>query len=146
MSARGHAPVRILIIEDDPGDVLMIREAFEGTGRPRSIDVAGDGQEALEFLRTVAGEHSSRRPDVILLDLNMPRLNGHETLRALKNHEEWREIPVIVFTTSRSQHDIRLSYANHANAYVAKPVDLTGFDDAINRIDEFFTETAALPG
>jgi CheY-like chemotaxis protein len=137
--------VRILIVEDDAGDVLMIREALASTGRPRTIDVAGDGQEALEFLRVHVARNPARRPDVILLDLNMPRLNGHETLRALKNDTEWREIPVIVFTTSRAEADIRLSYANHANAYVPKPVDLTGFDDAVNRIDEFFTQTATLP-
>jgi CheY-like chemotaxis protein len=139
------APVRILVVEDDEGDVLMIREAFEGTGRPRALEVAGDGQEALDFLRIVVEGDPSRRPDVILLDLNMPRVDGHQTLAELKGDESLREIPVVVFTTSRQQSDVRAIYARHANAYVTKPVDLVGFTQAIERIDEFFTEIAALP-
>src|SRR5690349_16666588 len=96
-----QAPMKILVVEDDAGDVLMIREAFEATGRPRLVEVAGDGQEALDFLRLTVAADPARRPDVILLDLNMPRVDGHETLAALKSDERLREIPVVVFTTSR---------------------------------------------
>lgn len=144
MSAE-QSPVRILVVEDDAGDVLMIREAFEATGRPRHLEVAGDGQEALDFLRITVADDPTRRPDVIILDLNMPRVDGHATLAALKGDEGLREIPVVVFTTSRLHEDVRGSYARHANAFVTKPVDLDGFTRAIGRIDEFFTEIAALP-
>ena len=146
MRLGGSIPVRVLVVEDDPGDVLMIREAFQATGRPRTIDVAGDGQEALEYLRAAVGQDPDKRPDVILLDLNMPRVNGHDTLVALKADDSWREIPVVVFTTSRHQADIRDSYRRYASAYVPKPVDLDGFTRTIERIDEFFTQTALLPG
>jgi CheY-like chemotaxis protein len=137
--------VRILIVDDDPGDVLMIEEALT-LGRPeRIINVAGDGQQALDFLRSSASV-TGGLPDLILLDLNMPRLDGRQFLQAVKSSESLRAIPVVVFTTSSSPVDVNQSYARYANAYVTKPVDLDGFTDAVHRIDEFYTEIATTPG
>lgn len=135
---------RLLVVDDDPGDVAMIQDALGMGKRRRDIDVAGDGQEALDFLR-LSAPVAGRRPDLVLLDLNMPRVDGRELLKALKESEDLRGIPVVVFTTSSSPDDINESYLRYANAYVTKPVDLDGFMNAVQRIDEFFTLIATTP-
>jgi CheY-like chemotaxis protein len=135
---------RVLVVDDDPGDVLLIEEALTSGGRRRAVDVAGDGQEALDFLR-LAAPSSDSRPDLILLDLNMPCLDGREFLQVAKESVDLRTIPVVVFTISSSPVDILESYTHHANAFVTKPVDLDGFSDAVRRIDEFYTQIAAAP-
>ena len=136
---QSRVPV-VLLVEDDPGDVLMITEAFERVARPPSLHRVGDGQEALEFLR----RPGAPQPDLILLGLNMPRLDGRRTLAALKDDPVLRAVPVVVFTTSDAEADVLSSYQQHANAYVTKPIDLASFEDVVERIESFYTATSAL--
>jgi CheY-like chemotaxis protein len=144
-----NAPVRqlvVLIVDDDPGDVLLIQEALEGAGHARAIHVANDGLEAITFLRRTGEYADAPRPDVVLLDLNMPRKNGRQVLAEIKTDAQLRSIPIIVLTTSQDPADVLDSYALHANAYVTKPINLDGLTSAVAKIDEFFSRVAALPG
>jgi CheY-like chemotaxis protein len=138
-------PVRILVVDDDPGDVLMIEEALGASDVNKVIDVVSDGEEAMEFLRRQGRHSGAARPDMILLDLNMPRMDGRQVLSAVKGDEDLRTIPVVVLTTSNADTDIIGSYTLQANAYVAKPIDLDEFNDAVRRIDQFFGRIAVLP-
>ncbi|MEU5726729.1 response regulator [Micromonospora sp. NPDC047738] len=138
-------PVRILVVDDDPGDVLMIEEALSDSDVDKVIDVVNDGQEAMEFLRREGRHTEARRPDVILLDLNMPRMDGRQVLGAVKRDDDLRTIPIVVLTTSNADTDILGSYTLQANAYVTKPIDLDEFNDVVHRIDEFFGRVAVLP-
>lgn len=138
--------VDVLLVEDDDGDVLMTREAFEHHKIRNKLHVVRDGEEALQFLRR-EGEHANApRPGLILLDLNLPRRDGREVLAELKADPELRVIPVVVLTTSEAEEDIVRSYALHANAYVSKPVDFDRFIDVIRQIDDFFVTVVKLPG
>ncbi|MBF6236621.1 response regulator [Nocardia otitidiscaviarum] len=138
-------PIDILLVEDDPADELMTREAFEDNKIGNTMHVARDGQEALDFLYR-QGEHADApRPDLILLDLNLPRYDGREVLGKVKTDPELAHIPVVVLTTSAAEEDILRSYQLHANAYVTKPVDLDQFMAAIKQIDEFFVQVVRLP-
>lgn len=139
------SPVRILVVDDDPGDVLMIEEALADSDVDKVIDVVGDGQEAMEFLRREGRHTDARRPDVILLDLNMPRMDGRQVLGEVKRDEDLRTIPIVVLTTSNADTDIVSSYTLQANAYVTKPIDLDDFNDVVRRIDEFFGRVVVLP-
>ncbi|MEU4681450.1 response regulator [Micromonospora sp. NPDC023737] len=138
-------PVRILVVDDDPGDVLMIEEALQESGVEKVIDVVSDGEEAMEFLRGEGRHAGAVRPDVILLDLNMPRMDGRQVLGAVKQDEDLRTIPVVVLTTSNADTDVIGSYTLQANAYVTKPIDLDDFNDVVHRIDEFFGRVVVLP-
>ncbi|MCW3818103.1 response regulator [Micromonospora sp. DR5-3] len=138
-------PVRILVVDDDPGDVLMIEEALVDSDVDKVIDVVNDGQEAMEFLRREGRHTEARRPDMILLDLNMPRMDGRQVLGAVKGDEDLRTIPIVVLTTSNADTDILGSYTLQANAYVTKPMDLDAFNDVVHRIDEFFGRVVVLP-
>ncbi|BDZ43859.1 two-component system response regulator [Paraoerskovia sediminicola] len=130
--------IDVLLVEDDPGDVLMTREAFEEHKVTNRLSVVSDGVSAMEFLRR-EGEHADApKPDLILLDLNLPRMDGREVLAALKDDEDLRTIPVVVLTTSEAEEDVVRSYALHANAYVTKPVDFERFIDVVRQIDDFF--------
>ena len=138
-------PLGVLLVEDDPGDVLMTREAFEHNKVRNTLTVVADGVSALEYLRK-EGEHAdATTPDLILLDLNLPRMDGREVLEALKADERLRMIPVVVLTTSEAEDDVVRSYALHANAYVTKPVDFDAFITVVRQIDEFFVEVVRLP-
>ena len=132
-------PITVLLVEDDPGDVVLIQEAFEHNKVRNTLHVAGDGVEAMEFLRT------GSRPDLILLDLNLPRKDGREVLAEVKGDAALRSIPVVVLTTSKAEEDILRSYDLHANAYVTKPVDFERFIAVVRQIDEFFVEVVKLP-
>jgi CheY-like chemotaxis protein len=136
--------INVLLVEDDPGDVLMTREAFEEYLNNR-LDVVSDGSEALAYLRREHPYEDAPRPDLILLDLNLPRRDGREVLAEVKADETLRHIPVIVLTTSRADEDVLRSYQLHANAYVTKPVDFDGFIEAIKQIDHFFVSVVRLP-
>jgi CheY-like chemotaxis protein len=136
--------VNVLLVEDDPGDVLMTREAFEEHLHNR-LDVVTDGDAALAYLRHEEPYVEHPRPDLILLDLNLPRRDGREVLAEIKNDEKLRSIPVIVLTTSQAEEDVLRSYQLHANAYVTKPVDFDGFIEAIKQIDHFFVSVVKLP-
>lgn len=138
-------PVRILVVDDDPGDVLMIEEALADSDVDKVIDVVSDGQEAMEFLRREGRHTEARRPDVILLDLNMPRMDGRQVLGEVKQDDDLRTIPIVVLTTSNADTDIVGSYTLQANAYVTKPIDLDDFNDVVHRIDEFFGRVVVLP-
>ncbi|SIM65583.1 response regulator [Micromonospora cremea] len=145
MGADSSHPVRILVVDDDPGDVLMIEEALADSDVDKVIDVVSDGEEAMEFLRAEGRHLEARRPDVILLDLNMPRMDGRQVLGAVKQDEDLRTIPIVVLTTSNADTDIVGSYTLQANAYVTKPIDLDDFNDVVRRIDEFFGRVVVLP-
>ncbi|ASR54322.1 response regulator [Cellulomonas sp. CW35] len=137
--------IDVLLVEDDPGDVLMTREAFEHNKVRNTLTVMADGVSALAYLRK-EGEHADApTPDLVLLDLNLPRMDGREVLQALKADERLRAIPVVVLTTSEAEEDVVRSYALHANAYVTKPVDFDAFITVVRQIDEFFVEVVRLP-
>ena len=137
--------IEVLLVEDDPGDVLLIREAFEHNKVYNALHVVSDGVEALEFLRR-EGEHAgARRPDLVLLDLNLPRKDGRQVLAEVKQDADLRTIPVVILTTSEAEEDIARSYDLHANAYVTKPVDFDQFMSAVRQIDEFFVTIVTLP-
>jgi CheY-like chemotaxis protein len=138
-------PVVVLLVDDDPGDVLMIEEALATIGIPRIVHVARDGGEAVEFLRKQGEYADAPRPDFVLLDLNMPRMDGRQVLAEVKADVDLRQIPVVVLTTSRSPDDVLASYGLYANAYVTKPMSLDDLTDTVQRIDDFLTRTAILP-
>jgi len=139
-------PIEVLLVEDDPGDVLMTREAFEDNKLRNRLSVVSDGVSALEFLRKEGDHVDAPTPDLILLDLNLPRMDGREVLQALKADADLRSIPVVVLTTSEAEEDVVRSYSLHANAYVTKPVDFDRFIEVVRQIDEFFVEVVRLPG
>ncbi len=138
--------IDVLLVEDDDGDVLMTREAFEHHKIRNHLHVVQDGEEALQFLRREGQYADAPRPGLILLDLNLPRRDGRQVLAELKADPELRVIPVVVLTTSEAEEDILRSYTLHANAYVTKPVDFDRFIDVIRQIDDFFVTVVKLPG
>jgi CheY-like chemotaxis protein len=138
-------PLNVLLVEDDPGDVLIAREAMAAGQLSTSLDVVTDGREALAFLRREDGYAEARRPDLILLDLNLPRMSGHEVLAEVKSDPELRRIPVVVLTTSQAHEDIAKSYDLHASVHVSKPVDFDDFTGVVKQIDQFFGNIAELP-
>lgn len=129
--------VTVLLVEDDPGDALLTREALEGRSRTR-LELVTDGAEAIAYLRREAPHQDAVRPDLILLDLNLPRRDGREVLAELKADPDLAPIPVVILTTSHAHEDIVRSYDLHANAYVAKPVDFDDFAAAVREIDDFY--------
>ena len=138
--------IDVLLVEDDPGDVLLIREAFEDNKVHNRLHVVPDGVEALTFLRQ-EGEHADApRPDLVLLDLNLPKKHGHEVLAEIKGDPGLCSIPVVVFSTSRYHEDIDRSYRLQANAYVAKPRDLEDFLSTVRSCEAFWRGLAELPG
>jgi len=137
--------VDVLLVEDDPGDVLMTREAFEHYKIRNNLHVVGDGEQALHFLRKTGGYAEVPTPGLILLDLNLPRRNGLEVLAELKADSDLLSIPVVVLTTSQAEQDILRSYSLHANAYISKPVDFDKFVSVIGQIDNFFLTLVKLP-
>lgn len=141
----GGTDLVALVVEDDPGDVLMITEALERGQSGWSIHVTGDGQEALDFLQRRTPYENAPVPDLILLDLNMPRLDGRQALALIKADQNLRHIPIVVFTTSAAQEDVLGAYQNHANAYVTKPIDLDDLEDVVGQIDHFYTAVAQRP-
>jgi two-component system response regulator len=143
----GHTqPIEVLLVEDDAGDELMTREAFEDNKISNELHVVRDGEEALDFLYRRGAHTDAPRPDLILLDLNLPKYDGREVLQVIKKDEDLAHIPVVVLTTSSAEEDILRSYKLHANAYVTKPVDLDQFIAAVRQIDEFFVSVVRLPG
>jgi CheY-like chemotaxis protein len=136
----------VLLVEDDPGDIVMTQEAFEDGGLAATLHVTRDGVEALAFLRRHEGYADVPRPDIVLLDLNLPRLAGHEVLAQIRADAALTQLPVVVLTTSSAQDDVEASYRLHANAHVTKPNDYGGFTHVLARIEEFFGQVAQLPG
>ncbi len=139
------APIEILLVEDNEPDVILTQEAFLDSSLPIHLHVARDGVEAMEFLRRENGYAGAVRPDVILLDINMPRKNGLEVLADLKDDPALRTIPVVVLTTSQADEDILRSYQSHASSYIVKPVEFSQFYKAIQSLGEYMLGTVRLP-
>jgi len=137
--------VDVLLVEDDPGDVVLIKEAFEFNKVHNALHVVSDGVEALDFLYRRNGHEGAPRPDLVLLDLNLPRKDGREVLEEVKADKDLRTIPIVVLTTSEAEEDILRSYDLHANAYVTKPVDFERFIEVVRLIDDFFVTVVKLP-
>jgi CheY-like chemotaxis protein len=137
--------IEVLLVEDDPGDVLLIQEAFEDNKVRNRLHCVSDGVDALRFLRREDEFAGAPRPDLILLDLNLPRKDGREVLAEVKTDESLQQIPVVVLTTSKLEEDVLRSYKLHANAYVTKPVDFDRFIEVVRQIDEFFVTVVKLP-
>ena len=146
MLAEAVRPIEVLLVEDDAGDVLMTREALHEGRVFNRLNVVGDGVEALAYLRR-AGEYADAvRPDLVLLDLNLPKRDGRQVLEEVKADPDLRRIPIVVLTTSEAEEDVLRSYDLHANAYVTKPVDFDRFVEVIRQIDDFWISVVRLPG
>lgn len=142
---RKTRPVHILLIEDNPGDVRLTQEAFKEGKLTINLDVTMDGVEAIKYLRKQDKYQQVNRPDLILLDLNLPKKDGREVLKEIKADDELKQIPVVILTTSNAEQDIMKSYNLHVNCYINKPVDFDKFFDIIQKIEEFWLSTAILP-
>lgn len=138
-------PFSILLIEDNPGDVRLTKEAFKEGNISMDLSVVMDGVEAIQYLRKQGPFEDVRTPDLILLDLNLPKKDGREVLKDIKVDEDLRRIPVVVLTTSNAETDILKSYNLYANCYINKPVDFDSFFKVIKRIEEFWLSTVMLP-
>jgi CheY-like chemotaxis protein len=139
---RSRRPLEVLLVEDDDGDVLMVREALAESERSSVLEVVDDGAKALAYLRKEEPYGRASRPDLVLLDLNLPKVSGKEVLSEVKSDPALRQIPVVVLTTSQSDSDIRDSYDRHANAYVTKPGSYRELADVVREIDHFFDAVA----
>lgn len=137
-------PIDVLLVEDDPGDVLLTKEAFADKISNR-LHVVSDGVDAMAFLRKEGSYANAPTPDLVLLDLNLPRMDGREVLATIKNDETLRLIPVVVLTNSDAEEDRFGSYSLHANAHVSKPVDFERFINVVRQIDKFFISVVRLP-
>jgi chemotaxis family two-component system response regulator Rcp1 len=140
-----RVPVRVLLVEDSPGDVRLTREAFREADASIQLHVAPDGVEAMAFLRRQGDYDGAPRPDLILLDLNLPRMDGREVLATIKADEELRTIPTVILTTSVAADDILRSYELQANVYLSKPVQLDAFENIVKSINDFWLTKARLP-
>jgi chemotaxis family two-component system response regulator Rcp1 len=140
-----HELVQILLIEDNPGDVRLTREALKEAKFRNTVQVVGDGVEALAYLRQQGQYSGAMRPHLIMLDLNLPRMDGREVLAAIKKDVDLRRIPVVVLSSSEAETDIARAYELHANAYVTKPVDIDHFLQVVKAIEEFWVEIVKLP-
>jgi CheY-like chemotaxis protein len=137
-------PVHILLVEDNEGDVVLTLDAFEESKIKTNISVVRNGGDALDFLFKRGLYAHVEKPDLILLDINMPVFSGHEVLKQIKNNDGLKKIPVIMLTTSSAKKDINLSYENHSNSYVIKPIDMEEFLKAILKIEEFWLQLSKL--
>ena len=140
-----HELVQILLVEDNPGDVRLTREALKEAKFRNKVQVVGDGVEALAYLRQEGEYSGAMRPHLIMLDLNLPRMDGREVLAAIKKDADLRRIPVVVLSSSEAETDIARAYELHANAYVTKPVDIEHFLQVVKAIEEFWVEIVKLP-
>jgi chemotaxis family two-component system response regulator Rcp1 len=138
-------PVEILLVEDNPGDVRLTKETLQDSRLLNRMCVVSDGVEAMAFLRREGSYAAAARPDLILLDLNLPRMDGREVLAEIKADEELRRIPVIVLTTSSAEKDILKTYDLHANCYITKPVNLDQFTSVVRAIEAFWFTIVTLP-
>jgi CheY-like chemotaxis protein len=145
MTGTQAAPVEILLAEDNPGDAKLTRKALDQGKIINNLHVVTDGVEALEYLRQEGEYADNPRPDLMLLDLNMPRKDGREVLQEIKTDPDLRRIPVVVMTSSEAEEDIVQSYDLHANAYLTKPIDFDGFLDVVGSIEEFWLSVVKMP-
>jgi two-component system, chemotaxis family, response regulator Rcp1 len=145
MRAAGERNIELLLVEDNPGDVLFTEEALQEISMPVRLSVVADGEAALLFLRRIGEFASAPRPDLILLDLNLPKVSGIEVLAEIKRDPQLRRIPVVVFTTSNAEDDINKTYDLHANCFITKPTGLVGYSAAMRSLEGFWLSTAELP-
>ncbi len=138
-------PIEILLVEDSPGDVDLAREALEGTKVRNTLHVVRDGEEAMTFLRRQGRHATAPRPGLILLDLNLPRMDGRQVLAEIKGDDDLKRIPVVILTISKEEEDILRSYNLHANCYITKPIDLAQFLKVVKAIEEFWLTIVRLP-
>jgi CheY-like chemotaxis protein len=140
-----HGPLDVLLVEDNPGDVRLTQEAFKDSGLTDNLHVVRDGEQALDFLYR-RGEHGEAPlPHVVLLDLNLPKVDGLEVLETIKDDPDLMRIPVVILTSSKAEADVHRSYELHSNAYLTKPVDPNEFVDLVRTFGEFWSSTAWLP-
>lgn len=144
-SANTNGSAKILLVEDNPGDVRLTREALKEGKILNDLSVVGDGVEALAYLRREDGYAGAERPDLILLDLNLPKKDGREVLEEIKGDGDLKKIPVVVLTTSAAERDILKAYDLHANCYITKPVDLGQFIKVVQLIEDFWLTIVKLP-
>lgn len=145
MFSERDRPFEILLIEDNSGDVLLTKEAFEEIDYRDHINVARDGEDGLDYLYKRGPYEKAMRPDLILLDLNLPRKDGREVLQVIKNDDSLKSIPVIVLTTSKSDRDINICYDLHANCYITKPVDFEEFLSIMKQVVDYWLKLVRLP-
>jgi CheY-like chemotaxis protein len=138
-------PVHILLVEDNEGDILLIEEAFEEGKLNTDLSKVRDGEKAIQFLKKQGEFSDEKTPDLVILDINLPRKNGHEVLRFIKNSAEYKHIPVIMLTTSSSEKDVLKSYKEHANCYITKPLGADEFIKAVTGIEIFWLQLVKLP-
>jgi two-component system, chemotaxis family, response regulator Rcp1 len=143
--APGARPIEILLVEDNPADVRLLRETFREGRIANRLSVVEDGVEALAFLRRENSFNAAPRPDLVLLDLSLPRKNGHEVLAEIKQDADLRRIPVCVITSSDAERDVLEAYNNHVNCYLTKPVDLEQFIGVVRSVEEFWLSVVKLP-
>lgn len=139
------APIHVLLVEDNPGDVRLTQEAIRDANSSIVLHVAYDGTDAMAFLNRDGSHADSPRPDLILLDLNLPKMHGHEVLELIKEDKDLKGIPTVILTTSHADADVAMSYQLHANSYLSKPVQLDAFEDLVKSINDFWLTKAKLP-
>jgi chemotaxis family two-component system response regulator Rcp1 len=145
MTDKGVIPVNLLLVEDNPGDVRLTREALKDAKLKINLHVAVDGMEAMAFLRKQGKYASSPRPDLVLLDLNLPKKDGRQVLAEIKDDPDLKRIPVVIITSSKAEEDVLKSYNLHANCYVTKPLDLDQFITVVQSIEQFWLTIVKLP-
>lgn len=136
---------KILLVEDNEGDIVLTMEALMESQIPNEVIIKKDGEAAISYLRELKLSQPNQLPDLILLDINLPKMNGHEVLTEIKSDPELKKIPIIVLTTSSSENDIQDAYSNHANCYITKPVDVNDFLRVTSKIEEFWFNVVKLP-
>jgi chemotaxis family two-component system response regulator Rcp1 len=138
-------PIELFLVEDNPGDIRLAKEMFKEVNLRLNLTVAEDGVQAMEYLKRVCSDPRMPKPELIILDLNLPKKDGRAVLQEIKSSEELKRIPVIILTSSTSAEDVSKAYGEHANCYIAKPVDLDEFARIIKIIEEFWFKTVILP-
>jgi CheY-like chemotaxis protein len=138
-------PIHILLVEDNEGDIVLTTEALEEGKVANSLSVVKDGWEAIQYLEKNDGYEDAEEPNLVLLDINLPKVNGHEVLKHIKTSDSLKHIPVIMLTTSSDQNDINKSYQNHSNCYITKPVEVNKFIEVISTIENFWISIVQLP-
>jgi len=138
-------PIHILLVEDNEGDIVLTTEALEEGKISNGLSVVRDGQQAIDYLEKKNGFEEAATPDLVLLDINLPKINGHEVLKYIKSSGELQSIPVVMLTTSSDSVDIKKSYSNHSNCYITKPVDINDFLEVIATIEDFWISIVQLP-
>lgn len=137
--------IHILLVEDNEGDIVLTTEALNEGKIKNSFSVVRDGWEAIQYLERNKGYEDAQEPDLVLLDINLPKMNGHKVLKHIKNHKDLKHIPVIMLTTSSDESDVIKSYENHSNCYITKPVDINSFLEVIASIENFWISIVQLP-